>query len=166
MTSWRGGRSGRPSGSGEYILFMVVALLSPILFPPLAAGMGFLGVLIPLLSSRCDAAMRWTGELDIGEMVLHHTADAYSISMEPFGSVGWQKWPDVHLGSLTLNLTPTKHVVFMVLAAVLVFLSMRAAGRSLQRQRAGQQAPKGFAAAMEGAGALGPERHRHRQHRA
>jgi len=89
-------------------------------------------------------------ELDIGEMVLHHTADAYSISMDPFGSVGWQKWPDVHLGSLTLNLTPTKHVVFMVLAAVLVFLSMRAAGKSLQRQRAGQKAPKGFAAAMEG----------------
>ena len=34
---------------GGAILLMVVALLNPILFPPLAAGLGFLGVLIPLL---------------------------------------------------------------------------------------------------------------------
>jgi F0F1-type ATP synthase assembly protein I len=34
---------------GGAILLMVVALLNPMLFPPLAAGLGFLGVLIPLL---------------------------------------------------------------------------------------------------------------------
>jgi hypothetical protein len=34
---------------GGAILIMVVALLNPTLFPPLAAGLGFLGVLIPLL---------------------------------------------------------------------------------------------------------------------
>jgi F-type H+-transporting ATPase subunit a len=89
-------------------------------------------------------------EIDVGEMVLHHTADAYSLDFYPIGHVEWHRWPDLHIGSLALNLTPTKHVVFMVLAAALVFLTMKLAGRSLARQRAGERAPRGFAAAIEG----------------
>jgi F-type H+-transporting ATPase subunit a len=38
----------------------------------------------------------------------------------------------------------------MVIAAVLVFLVMKLAGMALARQRAGEKAPRGFAAAMEG----------------
>jgi F-type H+-transporting ATPase subunit a len=87
---------------------------------------------------------------DIGEMVLHHTADAWTIELYPMGTIHLPRWADVHLGTLTLNLSPTKHVVYLALAAVLVFLTMVLAGRSLRRQRAGQHAPKGFAAAMEG----------------
>jgi len=87
---------------------------------------------------------------DIGEVVLHHTADAYSVGIEPFLSVHWSRWPDVHLGPLAINLTPTKHVIFMVVAAVLVFVTMKLAGRSLARQRAGEKAPRGFANAIEG----------------
>jgi F-type H+-transporting ATPase subunit a len=89
-------------------------------------------------------------QINIGEIVLHHTADAYAIDFAPWGEIRWHRWPDVHIGSLALNFTPTKHVVFLVLAAFLVFLTMWLAGRSLARQRAGQNAPKGFAAAMEG----------------
>jgi F-type H+-transporting ATPase subunit a len=89
-------------------------------------------------------------DVDIGEIVLHHTADAYAIDFYPLGHISWHKWPDLHLGGLTLNLTPTKHVVFLALAGLLVFLTMKLAGRALARQRAGQEAPHGFAAAMEG----------------
>ena len=89
-------------------------------------------------------------EIDVGEMVLHHTADAYSLDFYPIGHVEWHRWPDIHIGSLALNLTPTKHVVFMVLAAALVFLTMKLAGMALARQRAGERAPRGFAAAIEG----------------
>lgn len=88
--------------------------------------------------------------IDIGEMVLHHTADAYSIDFYPLGSISWHRWPDVHIGSMVINLTPTKHVVFLALAALLVFLTMWMGGRSLNQQRAGQNAPKGFGAAVEG----------------
>ena len=90
------------------------------------------------------------GEIDIGEIVLHHTADAYSIDLYPFGHIQWHKWADTHIGGLTVNLTPTKHVVFLTLAAVLVFVTMKLAGRALAKQRSGERAPKGFAAAMEG----------------
>ncbi len=87
---------------------------------------------------------------DIGEVVLHHTADAYSIGIEPYLTLHWNRWPDLHLGPLAINLTPTKHVIFMVLAAVLVFVTMKLAGRSLAKQRAGETAPRGFANAIEG----------------
>ncbi|MCZ6916555.1 MAG: F0F1 ATP synthase subunit A [Gemmatimonadetes bacterium] len=86
---------------------------------------------------------------DIGEVVLHHTADAYSIGIEPYLMFEWQRWHDVHIGPLTLNLTPTRHVIFMVIAAFLVFLTMRVAGTKLQSQRASENAPKGFANAIE-----------------
>ena len=88
-------------------------------------------------------------ELNIGEMVMHHTADAYSIGVEPFFTFHWERWPDLHLGPLTVNLTPTKHVIFLFLSALLVFLTMWGAGRALRRQRAHENAPKGFANAIE-----------------
>ena len=68
---------------------------------------------------------------NIGEVVLHHTADAYSIGIEPFFTISWGHWPLVHLGPLAVDLTPTKHVIFLVIAATLVFLTMRIAGRQL-----------------------------------
>jgi F-type H+-transporting ATPase subunit a len=87
---------------------------------------------------------------NITEMLMHHTADAWTVDL-PFG-YEWHlpRWPDLHIGSLTVNLSPTKHVVFMLLTAGLVFLSMWLAGRQLAKQQAGRQAPKGYAAAMEG----------------
>jgi F-type H+-transporting ATPase subunit a len=90
------------------------------------------------------------GGVNIGEMVFHHTADAYALDFAPFFKIEWHRWPDLHIGNFAINLTPTKHVVFMVIAAVLVFLVMKLAGRALARQRAGERAPRGFAAAIEG----------------
>ncbi|MFQ6047218.1 MAG: F0F1 ATP synthase subunit A, partial [Gemmatimonadales bacterium] len=81
--------------------------------------------------------------------MLHHTADAYSIGIEPFFQFEWHRWPDLHLGPLTVNLTPTKHVVFLFIAAALVFLTMWYAGRQLERQRAHEKAPRGFGNAVE-----------------
>lgn len=87
---------------------------------------------------------------NIGEMVLHHTADAWTIDLYPMGEIHLPRFADIHLGGLTLNLSPTKHVVYLALAALLVFLTMWLTGRALRRQRAGEKAPKGLAAAMEG----------------
>jgi len=88
-------------------------------------------------------------KVDIGEIVLHHTSDAYSIDFEPFGSISWHKWADLHVGGVTLNLTPTKHVVFMILAAVLVLVVMAITKRGLIRQKAHQKAPTGFPGFVE-----------------
>jgi F-type H+-transporting ATPase subunit a len=89
-------------------------------------------------------------QVDIGEILMHHTADAYSLDFS-FFTLEWHAWPwaEFHLFGITFNLTPTKHVVFMLLAATLLFLTMWSVGRILERQRAGQQAPRGFANGME-----------------
>ena len=88
---------------------------------------------------------------NIGEMVLHHTADAWT--WEPiYGlpAIHFPRWPDTHLGPLTVNLSITKHVFFLFIVAAFTFLVMWWTGRALNRQRSGQSAPKGFAGAMEG----------------
>jgi len=87
---------------------------------------------------------------NIGEVVMHHTADAYSIGIEPFFRYSWHRWPDTHLGPLTVNLTPTKHVVFLFIAAALVFLTMWTGARQVARRQRTGQAPTGFGAAIEG----------------
>jgi F-type H+-transporting ATPase subunit a len=90
-------------------------------------------------------------KVDIGGMVMHHAGDAHSIDFDPFFRIALPRWEPIHLGPLTLDLSPTKHVVFLLLAAVLVFLVMRLAGRQLERQRKAGQPPRGFAGVVEGA---------------
>ena len=92
--------------------------------------------------------------LDLGEVILHHTADAWTIELHPFESLPLQtihlpRFADIHVFGQTVNLSPTKHVVFMILVAALVFFVMWLTGRMLEKQRAGERAPRGFAAAME-----------------
>jgi len=89
-------------------------------------------------------------EVNIGDLLMHHTADAYGLDFSPLFHWEWGKFlPDIHVAGLTVNLTPTKHVLFLFLAAGLVFLTMWLTGRSLARQRAGERAPRGLASAME-----------------
>lgn len=87
--------------------------------------------------------------IDIGEIILHHTSDEYAIGMEPFWKISWEKWHDVHIGGMTLNLTPTKHVIFMLISATLALVVMAITKRGLIRQRAHQQAPTGFSGFIE-----------------
>jgi F-type H+-transporting ATPase subunit a len=87
-------------------------------------------------------------KVNVGEMVLHHTADACTLDFYPFGEV---TIPGCHLTyPIAATLSPTKHVFWMLIAAVLVFVTMWYASRSLARQQAGQNAPKGLAGAVEG----------------
>jgi F-type H+-transporting ATPase subunit a len=95
-----------------------------------------------------------TQGVNLGEMVMHHTADAYSFGLgEAFPSLNihWHKfaWLDVHIGKLTVNLTPTKHVIWMVIAALLVFVTMWYGGRAVQKRHREGKGPKGFGGAVE-----------------
>ena len=87
--------------------------------------------------------------LDIGEVVLHHTADAWTVDLYPLGTIHLPRWPELHIGGLTVNLSPTKHVVYMLIAAAIVFIVMRIAARGLERRRQEGKAPGGFAGAVE-----------------
>lgn len=91
---------------------------------------------------------------DIGAMIFHHTSDAHEIAFEwPWGGssvIHLPQWEPLHVGGLAIDLSPTRHVVFLVLAAFLVWLTMFSTARALQRQRArGDGAPKGLASMVE-----------------
>lgn len=91
---------------------------------------------------------------NIGEMIMHHTSDAHEIAFEsPFGgeifTIHLPRWEPVHIGGMAIDLSPTKHVVFMALAAFLVWLTMFLAGRALKKRHAEGRPPRGLASGIE-----------------
>jgi F-type H+-transporting ATPase subunit a len=88
------------------------------------------------------------GGPDVGGMLMHHLADSRELELPFLGAVELPHWEPIHLGALTIDLSPTKHVVFMLLAAIIVcvvFLTMARAVRKKYRDRA----PSGMANALE-----------------
>ncbi|HEY6222797.1 MAG TPA: F0F1 ATP synthase subunit A [Gemmatimonadales bacterium] len=81
---------------------------------------------------------------DIGGMIFRHTADSHVVEL-PWGEwrlpTGWTLFG--------VDISPTKHVVFMFLAAVLVWLTVFSAGRSNQKRHRDGKGPAGFGAAVE-----------------
>jgi F-type H+-transporting ATPase subunit a len=90
---------------------------------------------------------------DIGGMIMHHTSDAHEIAFEwPWGGesvLHLPRWAPIHVGGVAIDLSPTKHVVFMLVAATLVLVTMGWTARALRRQRAAGGAPKGLAGMIE-----------------
>ena len=86
--------------------------------------------------------------------IAHHIANSHELET-PFGNIhlpdNW-KVPlgtDSHGQPRYLDLSPTKHLVYMLLAATLVTLVLVFSARSNARTQARGQTPKGFAGAME-----------------
>ena len=88
---------------------------------------------------------------DLGEMLMHHLSDGKTIEIEILGfHKVWTlpQWQPIHIGALELDLSPTKHAVFLLVAAVLLLAVFIPIGRSM-RDRYSSGAPRGFANAME-----------------
>ena len=83
---------------------------------------------------------------DIGGMILHHTADSHVVEL-PFGLGEWQ----LPTGWIVMgvDVSPTRHVVFMVLAAFLVFVTLWWGGRAIRKRHEKGRGPRGFGAAIE-----------------
>ncbi len=88
---------------------------------------------------------------DLKGMLMHHLADGKEIEFQVLGRgkvFHLPEWDLIHLGPLTLNMSPTKHVVFMLLAAAICVVVLSLVGRAMQR-RYSDRAPSGFANAVE-----------------
>jgi F-type H+-transporting ATPase subunit a len=59
-------------------------------------------------------------------------------------------WDPVHIGGFALQLSPTKHVVMLMLAATLAMIVLIGTARAHTRHTHAVGRPKGFAAGMEG----------------
>jgi len=86
--------------------------------------------------------------------IAHHIGNAHEVET-PFGVVHLpENWKvrlgtDAHGQPRYLDLSPTRHLVYMVLAAVLVALIFIPSARIIARQQAQGRPPKGFPGAME-----------------
>ncbi len=58
-------------------------------------------------------------------------------------------WAPIHIGSMEVDISPTKHVVFMALAAIIVMLVMIIAANTSKKQHETIGHTKGFAGAIE-----------------
>jgi F-type H+-transporting ATPase subunit a len=96
------------------------------------------------------AAQQARGQIDI----VHHLANSHEVET-PFGvwhlPQGWK----IPLGTAAggepryLDISPTKHLVFMLLAALIVALTFVLSARTISRAQAAGRPPKGLAGAME-----------------
>lgn len=59
------------------------------------------------------------------------------------------KWAPVHIGGMTVDLSPTKHVIFMLAAALIVAIVLITAANTSLRQHASDGRTKGSAGAIE-----------------
>ncbi|HEX9704527.1 MAG TPA: F0F1 ATP synthase subunit A [Gemmatimonadales bacterium] len=88
---------------------------------------------------------------DIGGMILHHTSDSHVLEFD-LQFLGLGK-PEIHLPTgwylFGIDVSPTKHVVYMIVAAALVFFSLLLARRQITRRHAAGRAPHGFGSAIE-----------------
>lgn len=89
------------------------------------------------------------GPFDLGAMLAHHILDAPEIEL-PGGVIHlphWD-WAVFRLGNAAVDMSPTKHVVLLLLAAVITALLTLLAARTVTRQGPGR-APRGLANAVE-----------------
>ncbi len=85
---------------------------------------------------------------DVGGMLMHHLVDASEIARPFFDPWQLPQWDPIHLGPLVVDFSPTKHVFFMALSAMVCATVFILTARALRGKYQGR-APGGFANAME-----------------
>jgi F-type H+-transporting ATPase subunit a len=79
------------------------------------------------------------------ETMIHHIVDSESLEFGPVEiSLEPLKIPPIRVGRFEIDLSPTKHVVFLMLASLLTILTVGLAARSTRRTDADRDAPRGI----------------------
>src|SRR5688572_24974765 len=91
---------------------------------------------------------------DNQDIITPHITDSHHLELPCFGEgfvcpVELPHWDPIHIGGLTLDLSPTKHVVMLFVAAALCLITLLLAARAHKRQHAAAGKPKGFANGIE-----------------
>jgi len=100
-----------------------------------------------------QAAHGGAAEQDVGAAwnahMIEEVADAHHFPVPFLGTeIHLPEWPPLHLGSLTIDLSPTKHVIWLLIAATLCALTMVWVARRTHG-RGAERAPGGLANVIE-----------------
>jgi F-type H+-transporting ATPase subunit a len=88
------------------------------------------------------------GGFNLSEMLLGKVSDASYIEIAGY-KLQLPQWDPIQIGAVAIDMSPSKNVVFLLIAAALLVLTFMVVGRSYQRL-AVDEAPSGFTNAMEG----------------
>jgi F-type H+-transporting ATPase subunit a len=80
--------------------------------------------------------------------IIHHIGDSRELGT-PLGTFELPHWTPIRIGGLSLDLSPTKHVIYVLLAALIVGLTFILSARSIATAQARGRPAKGFPGAME-----------------
>ncbi|PIO48268.1 MAG: ATP synthase F0 subunit A [[Chlorobium] sp. 445] len=80
--------------------------------------------------------------------VMHHILDAHTLDFEPFGEIHLPRWTPIQIGDFTVDLSPTRHVVMMWIASLLLVILMVSVSKQYKAMKT-PRAPKGFANVVE-----------------
>ena len=88
------------------------------------------------------------------DIITPHITDSHHLEYPCFETgfachVELPHWDPIHIGSLTLDLSPTKHVVMLWVAAALCLITLLIAARAHKKQHATGGSSKGFANGIE-----------------
>src|SRR5688572_28267208 len=88
------------------------------------------------------------------DIITPHITDSHHLEYPCFEEgfachVELPHWDPIHIGGLTLDLSPTKHVVMLLLAATLCLITLLLAARAHKRQHATGGSSRGFANGIE-----------------
>ena len=77
--------------------------------------------------------------------MLHHVADSRVLELPPFGHIELPHFPTIKIAGITIDLSPTKHVIFIWLSALILTVVLTLIARSYRKQKV----PHGFANLIE-----------------
>lgn len=88
------------------------------------------------------------------DIITPHITDSHAIDF-PCLKSGWvceydlPRWQPIHIGRFEIDMSPTKHVVMLLIAATLCVVFMLMAARAHRKSQVAGKAPKGFANGVE-----------------
>jgi F-type H+-transporting ATPase subunit a len=90
-----------------------------------------------------------------GDFITPHITDSHCLELPKFPWISdtWEvelpRWTPIHIGSVEIDMSPTKHVVMMLFAALLACVILIGAARAHVRHTHEIGRPKGFASGIE-----------------
>lgn len=130
----------------------------------LRSALSVFAVLASLMLPSWTAAQEYAQEpsaplqkaIGPADIIMPHITDSKNLEYPCWHSI--EEWAchvtlptwNVHIGGKTIDLGPTKHVVFLALAAIVAMIILLGTARSHAKHSHAEGRPKGFAAGLEG----------------
>lgn len=83
------------------------------------------------------------------DIITPHITDSHELELPFVGEVQLPRWAPIHVGGVVIDMSPTKHVVMLLVAALLCLIVLLPAAASNERHTAHQGHARGFGGAVE-----------------